>query len=92
MTYIWTFGIIQKKFIEFEKKFKMVLKKMRRKKVIYLSVGQAINSLNSLINNLCENCVLLCYQISIFFVFCCHILDQNHNTLASIVCFKKLFT
>jgi len=45
MIYIWTFGIIQKKFIEFEKKFKMVLKKMRRKEVISFSVGRAINSL-----------------------------------------------
>jgi len=46
---------------------------------------------NSLLNNLCENYVLLCPQISISFGHCHHILNQNHNALASIVCLKKLF-
>jgi len=49
------------------------------------------SSLSNLINNLCENCVLLCFEISIPFGCCCHVFYQDHNTLASIVCFKKLF-
>ncbi len=49
------------------------------------------SSLNNLINNLCENCILLCFKILVSFGCYYHILDQDHNTLASIVCFKKLF-
>jgi hypothetical protein len=34
--------------------------------------------------------IKMCIQILIFFR-CCHIFYQDHNTLASIVCLKKLF-
>ncbi len=45
MTYRWTFNIIEFIFLDFEKKFKMSLKKMRRKEFTSLSACWTIDSL-----------------------------------------------